>query len=118
MRVIEISLERVDIFALLFDLVLLGGYEERFTPAYVGEEKLRGKRTHVIDLRATEQDAYIETVRLWIDRKEWLVRQIEYQNINGDVTTYELDQLKKNKKPKDGLFQFIAPPGVEVVDLR
>jgi outer membrane lipoprotein-sorting protein len=103
---------------LLFDLVLLGGYEERFSPTYVGEEKVRGKRTHVVDLRAIEQDAYIETVRLWIDRKEWLVRQIEYQNINGDITTYELDQLKKNKKPKEGLFQFTAPPGVEVVDLR
>jgi outer membrane lipoprotein carrier protein len=103
---------------LLFDLVLLGGYEERFTPTYVGEEKVQDKRTHVVDLRATEQDAYIETVRLWIDRKEWLVRQIEYQNINGDVTTYELDHLKKNKKLKEGLFQFTAPPGVEVVDLR
>ena len=80
---------------LLFDLVLLGGYEERFTPTYVGEEKVLGKRTHVVDLRATEQDAYIETVRLWIDRKEWLVRLIEYKNINGDVTTYELDRLKK-----------------------
>lgn len=103
---------------LLFDLVLLGGYEDRFSPTYVDEEKVRGKGTHVVDLRAIEQDAYIEKVRLWIDRKEWLVRQIEYRNINGDVTTYELDELKKNKKPREGLFQFSAPPGVEVVDLR
>jgi len=103
---------------LLFDLVLLGGYEDRFTPKYVKEEKIRGRKCHVIDLRAIEQDAYVETVRLWIDTKEWLVRRIEYKNINGDVTIYELDQLKKNKKPKDGVFSFVAPPGVEVVDLR
>ena len=103
---------------LLFDLVLLGGYEDRFTPRYMAEEKVRGRKCHVIDLRAIEQDAYVETVLLWIDTKEWLVRRIEYKNINGDVTTYELDQLKKNKKPKDGVFTFVAPPGVEVVDLR
>ncbi len=103
---------------LLFDLVLLGGYEGRFTPTYVDEEKVRGKRCHVIDLRSKEQDAYIETVRMWIDRKEWLVRRIEYQNINGDVTTYDLDHLKKNKKPKPGIFSFVVPEGVEVVDLR
>lgn len=103
---------------LLFDLVLLGGYEDRFLPRYVSEQKVRGKRCHVVDLRSKEQDAYIEAVRLWIDRKEWLVRQIEYQNINGDVTTYELNELKKNKKPKDGLFSFKTPAGVEVVDLR
>jgi outer membrane lipoprotein carrier protein len=103
---------------LLFDLVLLGGYEDRFSPTYVKEEKVQGKRCHVVDLRAIEQDAYIETVRLWIDRKEWLVRQLEYRNINGDVTSYELDQLKKNKKPDPGVFSFVSPEGVEVVDLR
>lgn len=103
---------------LLFDLVLLGGYEDRFTPTYVSEEKVRGKRCHVVDLRSKDQGAYIETVRLWIDRKEWLVRRVEYQNINGDVTTYELDQLKRNKKLKEGVFRFVAPEGVEVVDLR
>ncbi len=103
---------------LLFDLVLLGRYEDRFTPAYADEEKVRGRRCHVVDLRSNEQDAYIEAVRLWIDRKEWLVRQIEYQNINGDVTTYELDQLKKNKKHKKEVYQFQTPEGVEVVDLR
>ena len=79
---------------------------------------MRGRRCHVVDLRSNEQDAYIEAVRLWIDRKEWLVRQIEYQNINGDVTTYELDQLKKNKKHKKDVYQFQTPEGVEVVDLR
>ena len=103
---------------LLFDLVLLGGYEDRFAPTYFGDERVMGKRCHVVDLRAKAQDAYVETVRLWIDRKEWLVRQIEYRNINGDVTTYELDQLKKNKKLKEGTFAFRAPLGVEVVDLR
>lgn len=103
---------------LLFDLVLLGGYEDRFSPTYVGEEKVAGKRCHVVDLRANEQDAYVESVRLWIDRREWLVRQVEYRNINDDVTTYVLQDLKKNKKPEDGVFAFAPPSGVEVVDLR
>lgn len=103
---------------LLFDLVLLGGYEDRFEPRYLKEERVGGRRCHVVDLRSKEQDAYIETVRLWIDRGEWLVRQVEYRNINGDVTTYELDQLKKNKRPDEGVFQFRTPKGVEVVDLR
>ena len=103
---------------LLFDLVLLGGYEDRFTPTYDGEAKVRGRRCHLVDLRSNAQDAYVETVRLWIDRKNWIVRHVEYQNINGDVTTYELEQVKRNKKPKEGLFSFVAPTGVEIVDLR
>lgn len=103
---------------LLFDLILLGGYEDRFDPTLVEEERVDGRRCHVVVLAPKDRDAYVERVRLWVDRKDWLVRKVEYENINDDRTTYVLTNLKGNKKTKNDVFQFVPPAGVEVVDLR
>ena len=103
---------------LLFDLILLGGYDERFSSILDGEERVEGKRCHLLTLTPKEAGAYVDRVRLWVDRKSWLVRKVEYRNINADETTYLLSDLKENKRTKDETFKFQAPDGVEVVDLR
>ena len=69
-------------------------------------------------LTAKEEDRYIARVRLWVDRKLWLVRRVEYLNLNDDVTTYELTDLKVDKKLDPSLFGFTPPDDVEVIDMR
>ena len=55
---------------------------------------------------------------MWVDRKLWLVRRVEYLNLNDDVTTYELTDLKVDKKLDPSLFGFTPPDDVEVIDMR
>ncbi len=103
---------------LLFDLILLGGYLERFDPRYAGEARVQRKRCHLVELASREDGRYITRVRLWVDRKSWVVLQVEYRNINEDVTTYVLSDIKVNKDLDASLFSFEPPAGVELVDLR
>ena len=103
---------------LLFDLILLGGYDESYTPVYVGEKKVQRKTCYVVDLSAKKEDTYIHTIRLWIDKRLYLVRQVEYRNIHDDITTFVLSDLKVNKRVKADRFTFHAPKGVELIDLR
>ena len=103
---------------LLFDLILLGGYDESYTPVYVGEEKVQRKTCYVVDLSAKKEDTYIHTIRLWIDKRLYLVRQVEYRNIHDDITTFVLSDLEVNKRVKADRFTFHAPKGVELIDLR
>ena len=103
---------------LLFDLILLGGYEDRYDPRLAGEERVDGKRCYRVELTAREEESYIARVRLWVDRKLWLVRRAEYLNLNEDVTTYDISRLKVDAKLKPELFTFVPPDGVEVIDLR
>ncbi|MBT5832924.1 MAG: outer membrane lipoprotein carrier protein LolA, partial [Candidatus Latescibacteria bacterium] len=63
---------------LLFDLILLGGYAESYSPAYVGEEKVGGKSCRIVELTAKLEDTYIHSIRLWSDKRMWVVRQVEY----------------------------------------
>lgn len=103
---------------LLFDLILLGGYDENYTPVYVGEKKVQRKTCYVVDLSAKKEDTYIHTIRLWIDKRLYLVRQVEYRNIHDDITTFVLSDLKVNKRVKADHFTFHVPNGVELIDLR
>jgi len=103
---------------LLFDLILLGKHSDRYQPHYSGQENVGRRSCHVVELRATQDETYLSQIRLWVDRKEWLVRRAEYTNINEDVTTYTLSDLKRNKNIKPEVFAFTLPREVEVVDLR
>ena len=84
----------------------------------MGEERIGRKRCYLVELVAKEEEAYISHIRLWVDRSLWLVRKVEYRNINDDITTHTLTDLKTNKDLDMHLFTFEVPKGVEVVDLR
>ncbi len=103
---------------LLFDLILLGGYEDRYVPRLAGEERVDGRRCYRVELTSRQEESYIARVRLWVDRELWLVRRAEYLNLNEDVTTYDISRLKVDGELKPGLFAFVPPVGVEVIDLR
>ena len=103
---------------LLFDLILLGGHSDRFSSEYLGQERVGRRPCHLVELVAKEEDAYISRVRLWVDRSLWLVRKVEYRNVNDDITSHTLTELKTNKDIDARLFTFDIPQGAEVVDLR
>lgn len=103
---------------LLFDLILLGGYAQTYLPAHKGDERVDGKNCYVVELTAKLSDTYIPTILLWIDKRVWVVRQVEYRFLNGDVTTFELSDLKVDKKISEDKFQFVVPKNIEAVDLR
>ena len=87
-------------------------------PHYMGEERVDRRACHIVELRARQSETYISQIRLWADRRQWLVRKVEYRNINDDVTTYMLSDLEVNKRLKTDFFVFSPPEGMEVIDLR
>jgi outer membrane lipoprotein-sorting protein len=103
---------------LLFDLILLGGYAQSYAPNFVGEARIDGKSCHIVELIAKLEDTYIHRIQLWIDKREWLVRQIEYHNLHDDTTTFELSELVVDKKLDPDKFLFRIPKNVETIDLR
>ena len=103
-------------FPLLKDLLF--DYVEHYTHILLGEEKLDGADCYRLKLIPKEEDSYVTEMMIWIDRKEWLTRKVEYTDIQRNVTTYLLSEVKKNKKIDDTLFVFHIPEGAEVIDTR
>ena len=54
---------------------------------------------------------------LMVNRDDYLVEQVFTYNAYGDETRIELSEYRFNLNPKDSLFTFIIPEGVDVVQI-
>jgi outer membrane lipoprotein-sorting protein len=60
----------------------------------------------------------MKSLKLWIDDGEWLLWKAEIVDLSDNITTYTVSDIRLNTAISDSTFSFVAPPGVEVVDLR
>ena len=93
-------------------------YAERYTPIAVEESKLEGRDCHLLIMVPESKVSVVERMRVWVDRKKWLLLQVEQLEANGNLTTYRLTDHRTNKKIDDEVFAFEVPQGVEVLDRR
>ncbi|MFQ6091611.1 MAG: outer membrane lipoprotein chaperone LolA [bacterium] len=97
---------------------LLFDYVENYSHLYLGHERLDEVDCDRLKLIPKEEDSFVTELFVWIDRKEWLTRRVEYRDIHRNVTTYALSDIRINKKIDDGIFVFHIPEGTEVIDTR
>ena len=91
-------------------------YTESYQPTYGGMEKVQKSKCYLVQLLPEQEGEEIVQIKLWVDRRKWLPRKLEYLDLNGNVTSYLLS-IKVNSDFKDSLFEFIPPKGVETVDI-
>ncbi|MBI5214942.1 MAG: outer membrane lipoprotein carrier protein LolA [Ignavibacteriae bacterium] len=90
---------------------------KQFTSETIGKEKLGSLNTTVIKLFPKEKSS-MQFMQAWVDESAWLMRKIQIHYLNGNTTTYSIDEIKLNTGISDSLFMFNAPKGVEVIDMR
>ena len=93
-------------------------YSERYTPIAVEETKLDGRSCFLLVMLPESNVSVIERMRVWVDRKKWLLLQVEQLEANGNLTTYRLKDHRTNEKIDDKVFAFEVPEGVELLDRR
>ena len=97
---------------------LLFKYSEEYTPHLVGQEKIDGKVTHVLNLVPRDKDAFVKSMKIWVDASLWLTVRIEQKDINDNLNTYSVRNIQENIKLDPNFFNFKIPEKAEVVDLR
>ena len=93
-------------------------YSERYMPIAVEENELDGRSCYLLVMVPENEESVVERMRVWVDRKKWLLLQVEQLEANGNLTTYRLKDHRTNKKIDDEVFVFQVPEGVEVLDRR
>ena len=93
-------------------------YSERYAPIAVEENELDGRSCYLLVMAPENEVSVVERMRVWVDRKKWLLLQVEQLEANGNLTTYRLKDHRTNKKIDDEVFAFQVPEGVEVLDRR
>ncbi len=97
---------------------LLIQYTNDFKAQYLRSDKLGEVECHVLLLTARDEEAFAQSVIVWVDKKTFVALQIEQRDLNDNITVYRLQNLALNAKLADQLFTFAAPQDTEVIDLR
>lgn len=97
---------------------LLVKYTSDFNAKYLRSDKLGESECHVLLLTAREEDAFAQSVTVWVDKKTFVALQIEQRDLNDNITVYRLQNLVLNAKLEDQLFTFAVPQNTEVIDLK
>ncbi len=97
---------------------ILVGAPENFTATVVGQEKIGAYETTILKLVPRDDQSFIHSLRLWVDEKEWMIRQVEIIDVSEKQTTYAVLQVRTNTGLQDSRFVYSIPKGADVVDLR
>lgn len=119
-QVIEGSIDRYASRAAAgFLAYLLGGLSqamEDYSASVVGEETIHGRRTtHLTLIPKVNKKGLYRQVDLWIDHSVWLPIVQKFIEVNRDVTTLTLDELRLNVKLPENLFSQKLPSTVQRV---
>jgi outer membrane lipoprotein carrier protein len=93
-------------------------YRSQFTPAAVDEVALGKHDCYLITMQPQSPTSGVAQMKVWVDRKQWHLRQVEQRETSGNLTTYTLSDIRTDQKLGDELFRFVAPDGTEIIDRR
>jgi chaperone LolA len=83
-----------------------------------GEETFQDRRCYVIELDAEKGDSYITKMKVWVDAELWIPKKIEQTDISRNRTIYTLSEVRTGSEVENSIFEFKAPEGAEIIDLR
>ena len=97
---------------------MLFRYSEEYHPEIIGDELFNDIPCYILQLTSKTGDNFIQQMKIWIDKANWLTRKIEHEDINGNLNTYIIQAITTNINLSDSRFTFNTPEGVEEIDLR
>jgi len=85
----------------------------------VGErETVEGRSLVMLRLVPRDEHQFVQSMRLWVDDSEWIVRKAEVIDLNDNRTTYRVRDIQINQGVDEELFSYRPPENVEIIDLR
>ena len=91
-------------------------YPNDYNLKLLDEDKFEGE--YLILLTPKHKSSFVTAIKIWLDDNDYLIRSIEYKDINGNVTLWEVTKLDIEPNFEESHFEFQKPSGAEVVDLR
>jgi chaperone LolA len=98
---------------------LLFKYPHDYYASLLDEVEYGGEDHYILKLDPKEDThGFIKTMKIWVNEDNYLISKIEYTDFNDNTSLFEIKKVLTDKVLSDKLFQFEAPEGAEVIDLR
>lgn len=92
-------------------------YTENSRVELLGESVIGGTPCFELKFTPKDEDAFIMSTKLWVDKNKLVTLRIEQEDINENITRYDLEKIKMNPPLENALFSFTIPADAEVIDL-
>ena len=95
-------------------------YRKGYKYIFLGEEVKNGEMTSIIDLVPNDIDAQFFKIKLFITKKDHLLKGWTMFEKSGTQYVYMINNFDENVTVRDNDFEFSAAkyPGVDIIDLR
>ena len=87
----------------------------RFAHRYHGTEKQNGRTVHVLTL-TPRQNAGYQTLKVWVDAGDYLVRRFQITEPTGALVEFQLSNVAVNPTLGDDIFRFTPPASATVIE--
>jgi len=94
----------------------LSDYPKDYKAKLLDENKFEGE--YLLELKPKDNGSFVTAIRIWVDGEDYLIRSIEYIDINQNVTLWEITEINLNPNFDKSHFKFDSPSDSETVDLR
>ncbi len=91
---------------------------ENYSAAILGKENIGDHTTIILKLLPKAKRSNIKWMKVWVEEGEWLMRQVQLQDVSDNLTTYIVDTFSINKGLAENQFKFQIPDSTEIIDLR
>lgn len=89
---------------------------ERYKASYLGEQRIDGRPTDVVQLIPAVPNLPFSKAVIWLDQQSALPRRLEIHEESGATRTLDLKRIRVNETLPERTFTFKVPKGVRVVD--
>lgn len=80
--------------------------------------ELNGQFAVVLRMLPKDEDAFIQEIKVWINRESWKPMKVEFTDLNDNQTIYDINSIQVDQTIPDSTFQFQPPKEAEVIDVR
>ena len=98
---------------------LLFKYPKEYYATLLNEVEYKGEDHYILKLDPKEDThGFIKSMKIWVNGDNYLISKIEYTDFNDNTSLFEIIKIITNKALSDSFFEFQAPEGADVIDLR
>jgi outer membrane lipoprotein carrier protein len=90
--------------------------ETRYRMSAAGTATIAGHATHAVKLVSIDSTIPFQKATVWVDDDDALIRQFETTDANGLTRRITITRIQPNAKLDSGVFAFVPPRGVKVID--
>jgi len=97
---------------------ILFQYRQDYRSRIEGEESILDRPCYMLVFTSETGDVFFTQIKAWVDKKEWIPRQIEQIDLNENRTVYLLREIQIGMPLEEETFRFTIPDGVEVIRME